>query len=216
MVVILKMRVPADAFALGRVVSVPEEATVELETLVDRGERLRPYLWVIAPDIDAALVAVGERASVDVTAVEVLEDRALVALDWDANSGDLFDGIRRCEGQILSVTGDHDGWEFDVRFSAHADLSAFKRYCEDNDVAFTVLRIYAATVPRTDATFGMTDCQRETVAFAVRAGYYDVPRQCRTSDLADHFGISSQAAMERLRRGINNLVTATLLSESET
>lgn len=215
MVVILKMRVAADAFALGRVLSIPEEVTVELETLVDRGERSRPYLWVIAPDVDAALVAVGERASVDVTAVEVLEDRALVALDWDANSGDLFDGISRCEGQILTVTGDHDGWEFDVRFFAHADLSAFKRHCEDNHIGFTVLRIYAATVPRTDATFGMTDRQRETVAFAVRAGYYDVPRQCRTSDLADHFGISSQAAMERLRRGISNLVSATLLSESE-
>lgn len=215
MVVIIKMRVLADAFTLGRVLSIPEEVTVELETLVDRGERSRPYLWVVAPDVDAALVAVGERASVDVTAVEVLEDRALVALDWDANSGDLFDGIRRCEGQILTVTGDHAGWEFDVRFFAHADLSAFKRHCEDNHIEFTVLRIYAATVPRTDATFGMTDRQRETVAFAVRAGYYDVPRQCRTSDLADHFGISSQAAMERLRRGINNLVSATLLSESE-
>lgn len=214
MVVILKVRVPADAFALGRVLSIPEGITVELETLVDRGERSRPYLWVIASDVDAAL-AVGERASAGVTAVEVLEDRALVALDWDANQGDLFNGIRRCEGQILTVTGDHEGWEFNVRFSAHADLSAFKRHCENNGIEFTVLKIYTATVPRADATFGMTDRQRETVMYAVRAGYYDVPRQCRTSDLADHFGISSQAVMERLRRGITNLVSATLLSESE-
>lgn len=215
MVVILKVRVPADAFALGRVLSIPEGITVELETLVDRGERSRPYLWVIASDVDAALAAVGERASADVTAVEVLEDRALVALAWDASQGDLFNGIRRCEGQILTVTGDHEGWEFSVRFSAHADLSAFKRHCENNGIEFTVLKIYTATVPRADATFGMTDRQRETVMYAVRAGYYDVPRQCRTSDLADHFGISSQAVMERLRRGITNLVSATLLSESE-
>lgn len=215
MVVILKVRVPADAFALGRVLSIPKEVTVELETLVDRGERSRPYLWVIASDVDAALAAVGERASADVTAVEVLEDRALVALDWAANQGDLFDGIRRCNGQILTVTGDHEGWEFNVRFSAHADLSAFKRHCEDDGIEFTVLKIYTATVPIADPPFGMTDRQRETVVYAVRAGYYDVPRQCRTSDLADHFEISSQAVMERLRRGITNLVSATLLSESE-
>lgn len=215
MVVILKVRVPADAFALGRVLSIPEGVTVELETLVDRGERSRPYLWVIASDVDAALVAVGERAPADVTAVEMLEDRALIALDWDVNQGDLFNGIRQCEGQILTVTGDHEGWEFNVRFSAHADLSAFKRHCENDGIEFTVLKIYTATVPRTDATFGMTDRQRETVVYAVRAGYYDVPRQCRTSDLADHFDISSQAVMERLRRGITNLVSATLLSESE-
>jgi predicted DNA binding protein len=216
MVVILKVRVRADAFILGRVLSIPKGVTVELETLVDRGERAQPYLWVVSPDVEDALATVGKRASADVTTVEVLEDRALVALDWDANRGDLFDGISRCDGQVLTVAGDHEGWEFDVRFPEHAGLSSFKRYCEDHAIEFTVVRIYAATHPRRDATFGMTERQRETVAFAVQAGYYDVPRRCRTSDLADHFDISSQATMERLRRGIANLVSTTLLSsESE-
>lgn len=214
-VVILKVRFPADAFALGRAASIPAGVTVELETLVDRGERSQPYLWIVAPEIDAALDAGREHTSTEMTTVEVLEGRVLVALDWDANRGDLFSGIGRCDGQILTVTGDHEGWEFDVRFPEHADLSRFKRYCEDHDIRFTVVKIYAATVRRTDASFGMTERQRETVEFAVRAGYYDVPRRCRTSDLADHFHISSQAAMERLRRGITNLVSATLLSESE-
>lgn len=215
MVVILKARVPADAFALGRALPVPEGITVELETLVDRGERSQPYLWVIAPDIGAALATVRERASVDVTIVEEAEGRGLVALDWDASRGDLFYGIGRCDGQILTGVGDHGGWEFDVRFPEHAGLSRFSRYCEENGIEFAVRRIYAATLPKADASFGMTDCQRETVALAVKEGYYDVPRRCRTSDLAEHFGISDQAVMERLRRGITNLVSTTLLSEFE-
>lgn len=212
MVVILKVRVHADAFTLGRVLSIPEGVTVELETLVDRGERAQPYLWMISSDVEAALAAVRERAAADVRTIELLEDRALVSLDWDANRGDLFDGIRRCDGQILAVVGDHEGWEVQVRFPEHAGLSAFKRHCGENDIALEVLKVYAATHPRSDATFGMTERQRETVAFAVQAGYYDVPRRCRTNDLADHFGISSQATMERLRRGIANLVSATLLA----
>lgn len=215
MVVILKLRVSAGAFALGRALPIPEGASVELETLVDRGERSQPYLWVIAPDVDAALVAVRERAAADVTTVERLRDRGLVALDWDATGGDLFSGIDRCDGQILTGRGDHESWELDVRFPEHADLSRFKRFCEQRGIEFTVVRIYAATVPEIDAAFGMTDRQRETVEFAVRSGYYDVPRRCRTSDLADHFGISEQAVMERLRRGITNLVSTTLLAETE-
>lgn len=216
MVVILKVRFPADAFSLGRAVSIPEGVTVEFETLVDRGERSRPYLWIVASDVRRALAAVRKHTSTDVTVVEVLEDRGLVALDWNANRGDLFSGIGRCDGQILTVTGDHEGWEFDIRFPEHAGLSRFKRYCEDHGIDFTVVKIYTATVHRADASFGMTDRQRETVEFAVRSGYYDIPRRCRTSDVADHFDISSQAAMERLRRGITNLVSTTLLSsESE-
>jgi predicted DNA binding protein len=216
MVVILKIHVLAGAFALGRALPVPEGARVELETLVDRGERSQPYLWVMAPDIDAALSAVRERASADVTTVEVIEDRALVALDWDANRGDLFSGIGRCGGQILTGRGDHEGWEFDVRFPEHADLSRLRRFCEEHGIEFTVGGIYAATVPETDPSFGMTERQRETLECAVQLGYYDIPRRCRTSDLARHFVISDQAVMERLRRGIANLVSATLSPESET
>lgn len=212
MVVILKVRVVAETFALGRVVPVPEGARIELETLVTREERSQPYLWVLSPDIDAALATIRERTSVDLTVVEVVEDRALIALDWDIEQGDLFSGIRRCDGRILAVTGARDGWVFDVRFPEHAALLEFKRYCEDHDIEFTVERIYYATRPAVDGSFGLTERQREALELAVREGYYAVPRRCRTDALADRFSISEQALLERLRRGIVNLVSATLLS----
>lgn len=212
MVVILKVRVVAETFALGRMLSVPEGARIELETLVARAERSQPYLWVVAPDVETALVTIRERTPVDLTVVEVIEDRALVALDWDIERGDLFSGIRTCDGRILAVTGAHDGWEFGIRFPEHADMLEFRHYCEDRDIDFTVERIYHATRPTVDASFGLTERQREALELAVREGYYAVPRRCRTADLADHFDISEQALLERLRRGIVNLVSGTLLS----
>lgn len=150
------------------------------------------------------------------TTVEVVKDRGLVALDWDANRDGLFYGIGECDGQILTGRGDHEGWEFDVRFPEHASLSRFRRFCEEHGIEFTVVRIYATTVSETDPSSGMTERQRETLECAVQSGYYDIPRRCRTSDLADYFGVSEQAVMERLRRGIANLVSATLSPESET
>lgn len=212
MTVILKARFVPETFALGRVVPVPEGARIELETLVTRGERSQPYLWLLAPDVETTVATIRERTSVDLTVVEVIEDRALIALDWDIERGDLFSGIRACDGRILAVTGGRDGWGFDVRFPEHAALLEFKRYCEDHDIEFTVEKIYYASRPATDGSFGLTERQREALELAVREGYYAVPRRCRTGDLADRFAISEQALLERLRRGIVNLVSATLLS----
>lgn len=170
MVVILKVRVVAETFALGRMLSVPEGARIELETLVARAERSQPYLWVVAPDVETTLVTIRERTPVDLTVVEVIEDRALVALDWDIERGDLFSGIRTCDGRILAVTGAHDGWEFGIRFPEHADMLEFRHYCEDRDIDFTVERIYHATRPTVDDSFGLTDRQREALELAVREG----------------------------------------------
>lgn len=46
---------------------------------------------------------------------------------------------------------------------------------------------------------------------AVENGYYALPRGTTTNELGESFGISDQAVTERLRRGISNLVTNTLL-----
>ena len=212
MVVILRMRVPAHAFSLGTLLPLPEGTTAELETLVSRGERSQPYLWVIAPEIEARLPVVTERAGEEVTVVELLEDRALLALDWDVEHGTLFSGVSRCEGRVLTASGDPESWTFEIRFPEHAALSRFGHHCEDHGIEFTVERVYSATHTTTDRSFGLTDRQREVLEFAVGEGYYAVPRRCATDHLATRFDISEQAVIERLRRGIVNLVSTTLLS----
>ena len=45
---------------------------------------------------------------------------------------------------------------------------------------------------------------------AVDMGYFSVPREAATEDLAERLDVSHQAVSERLRRGTKALVTATI------
>ena len=213
MVVIVRFRVPADAFGLGRTLA-SEDTMIELESLIPGGEQSLPFFWIRTSDpgsfLDRVRERLGEGASVAV--VERVADRTLIALDWPIESDDVFRGIAGADGRILRATATEDVWEFTVRFFAHEMLSAFGEHCDERDVPIAVQRIYRATDPD-DRRFGLTDRQYEAITLAVSEGYYDVPRTCTTADLADRLGISEQAVIERLRRAIVNLVENALAHE---
>jgi predicted DNA-binding protein YlxM (UPF0122 family) len=50
------------------------------------------------------------------------------------------------------------------------------------------------------------------LVLAVRNGYYSIPRQVSTQELADTLEISDQAVTERLRRAIETLVENTIIA----
>ena len=60
--------------------------------------------------------------------------------------------------------------------------------------------------------YGVTQPQRETLMRAVQRGYYSIPRQMSTQDLAEDLDISDQAVTERLRRAIVTLTENTLIA----
>jgi len=97
-----------------------------------------------------------------------------------------------------------------VRFASHESLSDFTSFCEDDGLDLEVTRVYNPTKPDAGPWYGLTEPQREAIDLAVTKGYYDIPRECTTKDLADELGISDQAVTERLRRAIVSLVSHTL------
>ncbi len=52
----------------------------------------------------------------------------------------------------------------------------------------------------------LTDRQRRVVAAAVEAGYYDTPRDCSLTELADDLGIAKSTASETLHRAEEAIV----------
>ncbi len=139
--------------------------------------------------------------------VDVFEDRTLFRLDWDATRDHVFQGIQEYDGQLLSAVGTPEQWDFELRFPDHDALSEFTEHCEDAQISLEVTRMYNPTDPDAGPWYGLTEPQREAITLAVENGYYDIPRNCTTQELADELGISDQAVTERLRRAIVSLVT---------
>lgn len=217
MSVIAEISLPAEGFELGRILTVEEPTSITLETVIPIGERPVPFFWV-----ENEVRTNFERAIRDHPAVNHLQevdrhdDEILYALDWDASEDSFVEAIRGTKGTFLSATGTAQTWNAELRFPSHEALSAFNERCSDATIPLELLRVYNPTNPDAGPWFGLTAPQREALTRAVQEGYYSLPRQISTKELADDLGISDQALTERLRRAIIALTTNTLLIAEET
>jgi len=212
MAVIAHLQIPAESFELGRILEVESSGLIELENMVPLGEKAVPFFSVSDEIRESFEQSVGNHPSVD-NIVEVTrhDKERLYSLDWDVGRDVFFQGIVDLDGQLLSATGSAATWEFEIRFSTHGALSEFQEYCSNAHFELEVGRIYNPVRPEAGMWYGVTQLQRDTLMHAVRGGYYSIPRQMSTQDLADEFGISDQAVTERLRRAIVTLTENTLI-----
>ena len=75
-------------------------------------------------------------------------------------------------------------------------LSEFANQLEAFGMDFEVERV----TPEVDPASLLTERQREVVAEAVARGYYDTPRRCTLTELAEALGIAQSTASETLHR----------------
>ncbi|WP_424015944.1 helix-turn-helix domain-containing protein [Halorubrum xinjiangense] len=212
MSVIAEVSIPSAAFELGQILRVEGPTQVTLETMVPLGGRPTPFVRIRNDARETFERSVSEHPSVnEITLVNTHDDEALYALDWDPSEASLLRKILDLGAVLLGATGTADTWGLELRFPSHEALSTFQEYYLDEDIDVSIERIYNPTKPDAGPWYGLTPPQRETLADAVEAGYYSLPRQISTQELADSFDISDQAVTERLRRGISTLVANTLL-----
>lgn len=215
MSVIAHLRLPAEAFELGRIMHLEGETNVELNAVVPLGDQAIPLVSVYQ-DRESFQDRVADHPSVTrFSVVSSHDDETIYALDWQVDRDVFFQGLQEVDAHILSVSGTSDKWEFELRLPDHDALSSLQQYSRHAHIPLEVGRIYNPTRPEQDPWFGLTAPQRETLVRAVRCGYYDIPRQTSTQELAAEFDVSDQAGTERLRRAIVTLVGNTLESSTE-
>lgn len=211
MAVILDLSLPADHFELGRILSIENDTRVTLETMVPLGERSVPFFRLYDGDGDSFEDSVGNHPAVeDIHVVSSHDNETLYALDWHISHDTFFSGLQKAQAHLLEATGTFQTWTFELRFPSHDAVSTFQTHCVDAGIPIDVERVYNPTKPDAGPWYGLTPPQREMLVRAVEAGYYSIPRQTSTNDLAAEFGISDQAVTERLRRAIITLTTNTL------
>lgn len=110
---------------------------------------------------------------------------------------------------LLAATSEGDGWNIRISIPDRMKLSSFLEYCQGLGIEANVKTIRCSENVSQDG-FGLTPSQREVIALAWNRGYFSVPRGTCLADIAAELDISEQAASERLRRGLEELVSNTV------
>ncbi|WP_266080042.1 helix-turn-helix domain-containing protein [Haladaptatus caseinilyticus] len=203
---------PAQGFALGHTLDAAPEMTVSAERVAAHGTvQVMSCLWVTGGDFDAFDAALAADPTVErVIETESFDDETYYQVEWGDGVGDFVDALIDSEGSVLNAKA-HDGtWDLRIRFASREQLQMFQAYLSRHDHPFQLRNLFEPRFPRQERD-QLTAAQRDALAMAVEQGYYRIPRDVTLEELADSLGISRQAASERLRRGIDQLVTSVLL-----
>ncbi|WP_248896557.1 helix-turn-helix domain-containing protein [Haloplanus halobius] len=158
---------------------------------------------ITAPDLNDVLSRLTEATGVRV--FEVLhrgEDRALVQFETDDPL--LLLSIRNSRAPFEPPITIVDGVA-DLEITAsHDRLSSLSEQLRTFGLEFDVRAVRTSMDP--DSV--VSDNQRELIETAVERGYYDTPRRCTLTELADYLGIAKSTASERLHRAEGAIIRA--------
>lgn len=109
-------------------------------------------------------------------------------------------------GVFVTGTSRCGAWELWMRFPDREQFGQFRGACAERDASLQVQAIHETWTAMRAERYGISELQEEIIHLAARSGYFDVPREASLTDIADELDVSTQAASERLRRGLGTLV----------
>ncbi|WP_439025466.1 helix-turn-helix domain-containing protein [Haloarchaeobius sp. DT45] len=170
---------------------------------------LKLDFWLTGVEADVFQTTLDEDTSVESTRV-VCGDGArtlFTTVLTEERLRALYDALVLFDGQLLTAHCRNGQWNASFRFPDRGSLTTFESELSDAGLSVTVTAIESENGtcgPERDEP--LTDEQQEALRVALDAGYFAVPRQANLGDVATELEISSQAASERLRRGLVQLV----------
>lgn len=130
-------------------------------------------------------------------------------MKWTSDSYCRMGILLQSQGLLLSSQGADSQWQLNLLYPDRETLRQASECCERFGLSLTIDAIWSfGSDQRTQS--GLTSVQHETLIYSCQQGYFKVPREIGLDDLAEQIGISHQALSERLRRGHNTLINATL------
>lgn len=201
---------PVTALRVGAYVGGRPGLSVEYEQVVPTDSSTH-YLWATGDDHEQLVRGLRNDPAADsVSILDEIDDRVLVRVRWTDLDSPLLRIIEESDGTLVDVRGRADGWTIHLRFPDQDAVVSFYEASRELGVVPRRLQLSNGGFTRADDGFGLSDVQRETIATAFEAGYFDVPRSSTMTELADELGVSDQAVSERLRRGLGQFLTATI------
>ncbi|MFC6824942.1 helix-turn-helix domain-containing protein [Halopelagius fulvigenes] len=109
------------------------------------------------------------------------------------------------------------GWLVQLLLPDKDALNTVWQYARENDISLNIIDIYGSESmsEESDNSYGLTPEQRAALLTAYEKGYFQEPRDMSLIDVADEMGLSSTAMSGRLRRGMQNLIRATIVESQD-
>jgi predicted DNA binding protein len=97
-----------------------------------------------------------------------------------------------------------NGWFVGDITASREQLSAFRDELEAGEIEYQLVQISGMD----GASDPLTARQQEIVELAVEDGYYDSPRRCTLSDLADQLEVNKSVVSRILQRAEGHIISA--------
>lgn len=160
-------------------------------------------LEVVTPTGDAIVRRFENTPEVDSVAV-YHTDEQLVLLQFRTSATKSYDPLRRSNNMSLYPTILRDGW-FSVELAAsHKRLSEYTDELAAANIPYRVSSLTQAY----DSSELLTDRQWRAITEAVEQGYYNTPRDCTVTELAESLTIHKSAASRLIHRAESRIITA--------
>lgn len=211
------LTVAVDDFALSHALQAVPEMEVEADRLAAHSRHwVMPCLWTAGGDFEAFDAALEADPTVDtiVTTTEY-ETEKFYQINWSDEIKQHIDAGLDRQGSLLHAETANDSWRLTIRFATRDQFERFRTHLTDHEIDFQLEDLAHATTPQ-QFMGGLTARQRDALVAAVHEGYFAIPREATMEDVATHLGISTQAASERLRRGIEQFVETMLFVSKDT
>lgn len=165
---------------------------------------------IAGPEIHSILA--GMEAAEDLTSVSMLrrkEEQALV--QFETTQPLLLRPLQASRMPIEPPVEIQDGVASLELTASHDHLSALGEQLGEFDLDFEVEYIH----DRIGFEALLSDRQYEFLFAAVECGYYDTPRECSLTELADELGVAKSTASETLHRAEGTVITRFVREQSD-
>lgn len=151
----------------------------------------------------------------DYELVEWVEDAGVYYIEHTEETKLISRAVTDANGFLIHSETENEGWLVRMLLPDRTALNAVWEHAGEHGISLDIIEIHGNERAGTGSSFGLTEEQRTALTLAYEKGYFVEPREMSLDELADELGLSSTAMSGRLRRGMRNLVAATLVGEDE-
>ncbi|WP_049970272.1 helix-turn-helix domain-containing protein [Haladaptatus cibarius] len=186
---IAEIALPASEFALREAFSRIPGARFEIVGVVAHdAEHVMPQMQATASDIAVLQSALETDPSVtDVTLLTTRGNRGLFWMNWCETGRKIVHLLAESDTTVLAAHAANSEWRFRIQSGDRDALSSVYESCRDAGYPVEIQNVHEQTT-LTENSRGLTTQQYETLQTAIDRGYYDIPRNATTEDLADELG----------------------------